>query len=65
LRVNVDQGGIRLHALLKSVYKLEKSINRSEVTAVSNRLAALSGNTALPIPKGIDPNKLRAPKRKV
>lgn len=65
LRVNVDQGGIRLHALLKNVYKLKKSINRSEVTAVSNRLAALSGNTAMPIPKGIDPNKIRAPKRKV
>lgn len=65
LRVNVDQGGIRLHALLKHVYKIEKSINRSEVTAVSNRLAALAGSTALPIPKGIDPNKLRAPKRKV
>lgn len=65
LRVNVDQGGIRLHSLLKNVYKLKKSINRSEVAAVSNRLAALSGNTAMPIPKGIDPNKIRAPKRKV
>lgn len=65
LRVHVDNGGIRLHALLKNVYKLKKSINRSEVTAVSNRLSALAGNGALPIPKGIDPNKLRAPKRKV
>lgn len=65
LRVNVDHGGIRLHALLKSVYKLKKSINKSEVSAVGNRLSALAGNTALPIPKGIDPNKLRAPKRKV
>lgn len=65
LRVNVDQGGIRLHSLLKNVYKLKKSINRSEVAAVSNRLAALAGNTAMPIPKGIDPNKIRAPKRKV
>jgi hypothetical protein len=65
LRVNADQGGIRLHALLKNVYKLKKSINRAEVSAVSNRLAALAGNGALPIPKGIDPNKLRAPKRKV
>ena len=65
LRVNADQGGIRLHALLKNVYKLKKSINRAEVTAASNRLAALAGNGALPIPKGIDPNKLRAPKRKV
>jgi hypothetical protein len=65
LRVNADQGGIRLHSLLKNVYKLKKSINRAEVSAVSNRLAALAGNGALPIPKGIDPNKLRAPKRKV
>jgi hypothetical protein len=65
LRVNADQGGIRLHALLKNVYKLKKSINRAEVSAVTNRLSALAGNTALPIPKGIDPNKLRAPKRKV
>jgi hypothetical protein len=65
LRVNADQGGIRLHALLKNVYKLKKSINRAEVSAVTNRLGALAGNTALPIPKGIDPNKLRAPKRKV
>lgn len=65
LRVNQDQGGIRLHLLLKSVYKLKKTLNRGEVTAVANRLAALGSATAMPIPKGIDPNKIRAPKRKV
>lgn len=65
LRVHTDQGGIRLHSLLKTVYKIKKTINRSEVSAVHNRLSALAGNTSMPIPKGIDPNKLRAPKRKV
>ena len=65
LKVNVDQGGIRLHALLKTVYKLKKALNRAEVSAVLNRLSALSSAASLPIPKGIDPNKIRAPKRKV
>lgn len=65
LKVNVDNGGIRLHLLLKSVYKLKKTLNRSEVSAVVNRLSALSSSASLPIPKGIDPNKIRAPKRKV
>lgn len=65
LKVNVDQGGIRLHLLLKNVYKLKKALNRAEVSAVVNRLSALSSSASLPIPKGIDPNKIRAPKRKV
>lgn len=65
LKVNVDHGGVRLHALLKTVYKLKKTLNRAEVSAVSNRMSALGSGTSLPIPKGIDPNKMRAPKRKV
>lgn len=63
LRVHVD-GGIRLHALLKTVYKIKKSLTRAEVSTVANRLDALAGTSALPIPKGIDPNKVRPPKRK-
>ncbi len=62
LHVHID-GGVRLHALLSTVYKVKKSLNRSEVTTVANRLDALAGS-ALPIPKGIDPMKMRAPKRK-
>jgi hypothetical protein len=63
LRVSTD-GGIRLYALLKTVYKLKKSLTRAEVSAVANRLDALTSSTALPIPKGIDPMKVRPPKRK-
>jgi hypothetical protein len=63
LRVTID-GGVRLYALLKTVYKLKKSLNRAEVSAVSNRLDALGSANAMPIPKGIDPMKVRPPKRK-
>ena len=63
IRVAVD-GGVRLYALLKTVYKLKKSLTRSEVSAVANRLDALASSSAMPIPKGIDPMKVRPPKRK-
>lgn len=64
LTIALDESGVRLHVLLKTVYKLKKSMTRAEVTAVSNRLDALGSGLSLPIPKGIDPNKVRAPKRK-
>ena len=64
LRVNTSEHGIRLFALLKTIYKLPKAINRAEVTAVANRLDSLAGASAVPIPKGIDPMRARAPKRK-
>ena len=64
VRVNLSDNGVRLHALLKTVYKLPKAINRSEITAVANRLDSLAGASAVAIPKGIDPMRARAPKRK-
>jgi hypothetical protein len=63
LRVTVDDSGVRLYNLLKTVYKLKKSLRRAEVTVVTNRLEAMGG-VSMPIPKGIDPTKVRAPKRK-
>lgn len=63
VKVSVTEG-IRLYALLKTVYKLKKSLTRAEVTVVANRLDALAGASALPIPKGIDPMRVRPPKRK-
>jgi hypothetical protein len=63
VRVAID-GGVRLYELLKTVYKLRKSLTRSEVSAVANRLDSLAGSSALPIPKGIDPMRARPPKRK-
>lgn len=63
LRVGTDQHGVRLHLLTKALYKLPKALNRAEVTAVVSRLESLGSGPA--IPKGIDPLKFRAPKRKV
>lgn len=65
LTLSLDNSGVRLHALLKTVYKLKKSMTRAEVLAVANRLSSLGAGGSLPIPKGIDPMKVRAPKRKV
>jgi hypothetical protein len=63
IRVTLDDSGVRLFNLLKHVYKLKKSLSRAEVTAVANRLDSLGG-LSIPIPKGIDPMKVRPPKRK-
>lgn len=61
IQVTLDDSGVRLHALLKTIYKLEKKLTKAEVTAVSNRLESLGGS--LPIPKGIDPVRFRPSKR--
>ena len=63
LKVATDDTGVRLYELLKTVYKLGKTLKRAEVAVVANRLDALGG-LSIPIPKGIDPTKVRAPKRK-
>lgn len=63
LKVTTDDSGVRIYDLLKTVYKLKKSLSRAEVTAVANRIESLGG-FSMPIPKGIDPMKVRPPKRK-
>ena len=56
-----DDGSIRLHGLVKTIYKMKRKLSRAEVSAVANRLATLPMN--IPVPKGIDPTKFRAPRR--
>lgn len=53
--------GVELHRLAKEIYKLKKELNRAEVAVVRKRLDAMGTN--MPIPKGIDPRKFRAPRR--
>jgi hypothetical protein len=50
-----------IYNLAKTVYKLKRALTRAEVTAVANRLQTVGMNLA--VPKGIDPNKFRAPRR--
>ncbi|WP_430592865.1 DUF4191 domain-containing protein [Humidisolicoccus flavus] len=59
--VGPDEEAIRLANLTKSMKKFKKTLTRPEVAAVSNRLTSLGG-MAVPIPKGVDPTKLRAGK---
>jgi hypothetical protein len=59
--VNQDPASTPLHSLTKTIYKLKKALNRSEISVVNKRLAGLGLN--IPIPKGIDPNRMRPGRR--
>ncbi|NDH65085.1 MAG: DUF4191 family protein [Microbacteriaceae bacterium] len=59
--VTGDDTGTPLGKLAREIMRLKRSLNRSEVSAVNARLQALGMN--LPIPKGIDPKKMRASRR--
>lgn len=59
LYVGADEGGIALPRLSKTLVKLKRTLSRAEVVAVYNRLNSLQ-STPVGIPKGIDPNKVRA-----
>lgn len=62
LHVGPDADSIPLEKLPKHLNRLKKAISKPEVFAVNNRLVSLSKSNSLPIPKGIDPTKVRAPK---
>lgn len=59
LSVGPDPDSIALHTVSRRLSKIKPVLTKSEVIAVSNRLESLTGNQ-LPIPKGIDPRKVRA-----
>lgn len=59
--VNQDPSSTPLHALTKSIYKLKKALTRAEISVVNKRLGGLGTN--IPIPKGIDPNRIRPGRR--
>ena len=61
LWVNQDPSSTQLHNLTKTIYKLKKALTRAEITVVNKRLAGLGLN--IPIPKGIDPNRVRPGRR--
>ena len=59
--VTQDTEGTRLMKLSSTLLKLKRVLNRNEVSAVDKRLSALV--TSMPIPKGIDPKRMRAQHR--
>jgi hypothetical protein len=59
--VGPDPESVPLHKLAGRLRKLKPALRKPEILAVSNRLNSL-GKNGLPIPKGIDPTKVRAPR---
>ncbi len=61
LYVTGDKESVPLHKLASSLYKMKRVLSRNEIAAVDKRLAAIAGG--MPIPKGIDPNRVRASRK--
>lgn len=55
--VTKSDHAVKLSELRKTIKKLSKKLNRSEVKVVASRLTALGIN--IPVPKGIDPRRAR------
>ena len=62
ITVGPDAGSTRLHKVAGALRKYPRTLRKPEVRAVANRLESLSKTTGLPIPKGMDPMKARAPR---
>ena len=56
--VGPDTDSLPLHKISRSFRKIKKVLTKAEVATVNNRLQSLAGNQ-LPIPKGVDPFKVR------
>ena len=61
LHVGTEDGAIRLSQINRRLARLKPSLTRAEVLAVSNRLESLTAG--LPVPKGVDPTRLRPVRR--
>jgi hypothetical protein len=57
--VGPDADAVPLHKVARRLAKIKPVLTKAEVLAISNRLESLTSNQ-LPIPKGIDPRKVRA-----
>lgn len=57
VHVGREDGDVPLHKLPRSLSRIKNTLSKAEVLAVNNRLSSLG--TQLPIPKGIDPFKVR------
>jgi hypothetical protein len=59
--VTQDEDSTRLMKLASTLFKFKRVLTRAEVSAISKRLSAIA--TAVPIPKGIDPKRMRPQRR--
>jgi F0F1-type ATP synthase assembly protein I len=59
--VTQDDESTKLAKLAPTLFKLKRVLNRAEVSAIDKRLSAIA--TSMPIPKGIDPKRMRPQRR--
>lgn len=59
--VTQDDESTRLMKLAPTLFKMKRVLNRTEVGAIDKRLSAIA--TSMPIPKGIDPKRMRPQRR--
>lgn len=59
LYVGPDEGSVPLPKLTRALAKIKPALSRAEITAVYNRISSLQ-SSPVGIPKGIDPNRIRA-----
>jgi hypothetical protein len=61
INVGPDADAVPLYKVAGALTKIKSSLTKTEIQAVDNRLSSLQ--TALPVPKGVDPNRIRAPRQ--
>lgn len=62
LHVGLENGGIAINQLSRTLIKLKPVLNRRQINDVYNRLTSLKSDP-IGIPKGIDPTRMRAPSK--
>jgi hypothetical protein len=62
ISVGTDEGQVRLHRISWALARVKRVLTRNEVQVVNARVASLGSNT--PIPKGIDPSRMRMSHRR-
>ncbi|WP_426624328.1 DUF4191 domain-containing protein [Leifsonia sp. McL0607] len=58
ISVGPDADSVPLHKIPRTLAKIKPTLTKAEVLAISNRLQSLEN--PMPIPKGVDPMKVRA-----
>lgn len=61
IHVGPDTDAVPLHKISATLGRYKKALNKAEIYAVNNRVTSLTKG-ALPIPKGVDPLRARAPR---
>jgi hypothetical protein len=61
INVGPDADAVPLHKVAATLAKIKPSLTKTEIGAVDNRLSSLQ--SPLPIPKGVDPTRVRAPRQ--